>query len=212
LEGAADEVKLIFNYKCFRDGSTLPNYFKKLMPAIKLLLKNISEGWVHGAKSSFENEANYENRNIYGTYYAFLLQQIAINLGFNVKNSNIPGINALYFSTWLPVDHWLLANHISLGGNSELIKKFFDALSSELKIAVDLNVPRNEILDKEIIVHSNDGMAVVDVSNTHFAGSLTIKVSNMPRGTTFIQELTEKNQRDVNIDNNIFNESFKSDI
>lgn len=212
LQGAADEVTCIFNYKCFRDGSTLPNYFEKLMTTINLLLKNISQGWVHGAKSFFENEANYENHNIYGTYYVFLLQQIAINIGFNVKNSIIPEINALYFSTWLPIDHWSLAHHISLGGSSKVIEKFFDSLSSELKIAGDLSTPRNEGFDKEIIVQSSDGRAVVDVSNSFFAGSLIIRVSNMPRGTTFIKELTEKNHRNVNIDNNKFNESFKSDI
>jgi hypothetical protein len=208
LQGVKDEVQLLLNDKWFRTGRTLSDYFSLLIPSIHEILKEISEGWVEAQRPEWASmDLYFNNSKISGTYYVFLLQQIAINMGIDVNDGYFPGLNSIDFDTWWHDGGWNLSDHIALKGRPDLVTRFIALLPRELSLSSGKDIPKAEavlnvsnsvFLDKaELKVTNPEGVAALNVSNSVFLNTAKLTVTSGYRGMTFVQELNEQNQQNA---------------
>ncbi|MBA2650480.1 MAG: hypothetical protein H0U75_12980 [Legionella sp.] len=208
LHGVEDEVQLLLNDKWFRTGRTLSDYFSLLIPSIHKILKKISEGWVETQRPEWASKDLYfNNSKISGTYYVFLLQQIAINMGIDVNEGYFPGSNSINFDTWWHDGGWNLSDHIALKGRPDLVTRFIALLPHELSLSSGkeilkaeavLNVSNSVFLDKaKLKVTSPEGSAALNVSSSVFVNTAKLTVTSGYRRMTFVQELNEQNQQNA---------------
>lgn len=186
LQGKNDELKLIINYKWFEysKGCNLHDYITKLISAINQLTQEISTGWTQKKNTSTGN-AYYGNATIYGTYYEFLLVQIARHLN----------ANTLKFSTWLPHSCWTMAEEITVAGKNELVNRFIEDIAAEFANPISLEEKEQKALDSEIPfdLKIHEGGAQLTFSNTIVHQPIKISLTTSAKGVTFIHQLTSQN-------------------
>lgn len=188
LDGPQDKITLTAKEHFFRHNGNLKTFFSKLVPAINVLVKELSESWL-------ENDCGFENPAIWGTYYVFMMEQLAINLRFNTLEEK-----RLSFTTWLPNSQGRdLANKIYIYGNKDVCTKFINSICSELSLDSQYFFNKISSIGSRFTLTKSTNGTSLEIANLTSPGSIDIKVTNYPSRNMFIHEVTLDNLRVANI-------------